>query len=485
MPHSTDQEVRDLVRLASNVTDAFTAALFLVDEPGRDRLTLACCQSLSGSVVPGAVIRMGHGLVGWVAKHERPTLAKNFRYDTTTLQFYSKNEDIKSFAAAPVFDGDRLIGVFAVDSKQQYVFTDKKIKLLNEFAQMFARVIVAGRKRARLSAEVMDAAPLAGMAESFAACAGFDEVARLLRLKAPSVIAHDHLEFAVRSPDDGSFRLARVTGAGLEFGAEPLPLTHYRLGWVISQSRAILAPQLDAPVVPGDNLRWRSFIGAPVIIRNEVVAALGLMARRQGAFRPADVKTLTILAGLCASPLAELYHERLRRGLTGRDPLTGARDLRALLDAAWKPEPAGFVAAVNLKGFARVNYELGFQGGDSVLREMAERLGGALKDRGEVCRLHADTFAIAGRVENRAEASALINRILALLDGTPFHFRGVEASLVPAIGAACYPDDGAALEELLLKAQNALAHAKSQPGAVALFHGEQGGAAPAHLRSLK
>ena len=153
--------------------------------------------------------------------------------------------------------------------------------------------------------------------------------------------------------------------------------------------------------------------------------------------------------------------------------------------AAWQPEPEGFVAAINLKGFARVNYELGFAGGDSVLKEMAERLADALKGRGEVCRLHADTFAIAGRVEDRAEAVALLNRVLALLDGAPFHFRGVEARLVPAIGAACYPADGTALEELLLKAQNALAHAKSQPGAVALFHGESGRVAPAHLRSLK
>ena len=59
----TEKELNNLIRLTSNVFDAFTAALFLVDE-SRSKLVLKAYHSLSRNIIKDAVIEFGHGRMG-------------------------------------------------------------------------------------------------------------------------------------------------------------------------------------------------------------------------------------------------------------------------------------------------------------------------------------------------------------------------------------------------------------------------------------
>lgn len=122
----------DTIKLISNVTDAFTTALFLA-EPMDETLTLQAYYSLSKNIIPDVQFGYGDGMVGWVAKNEKPLIANQFDRDTTTLQFYSVDEDIKSFMAVPLSQGK---GVLSVDSKHKYIFTEKSQKLLLGFADL-------------------------------------------------------------------------------------------------------------------------------------------------------------------------------------------------------------------------------------------------------------------------------------------------------------------------------------------------------------
>ncbi len=134
---SVDPYLLDIIKLISNVTDAFTTALFL-SEPKSESLTLQAYYSLSKNVISKVRFGYGDGMVGWVAKNNKPLIANQFDRDTTTLQFYSVDEDIKSFIAVPLPQGK---GVLSVDSKHKYVFTEKTQKLLLGFADLIARQV--------------------------------------------------------------------------------------------------------------------------------------------------------------------------------------------------------------------------------------------------------------------------------------------------------------------------------------------------------
>ena len=70
---SPPQSLNQLIELTSNVTDAFTTALF-VSDPEKRKLSLAGYHSLSLNFDDKALIAYGDGPIGWVAENEKPYL---------------------------------------------------------------------------------------------------------------------------------------------------------------------------------------------------------------------------------------------------------------------------------------------------------------------------------------------------------------------------------------------------------------------------
>ncbi|RPH86569.1 MAG: GAF domain-containing protein [Desulfobacteraceae bacterium] len=136
MEYSPNHELKDLIELVSNVNEAFTAALFLYNPP-RDRLFLRSYHTLSLQVNPKTTIQPGDSLIGWVAKNKQPVNVAQFDRDNRNLKLYLRDEGIKSFMAVPVGDA----GVLSVDSKRNYVFTDKNQKILQDFARVIYQVL--------------------------------------------------------------------------------------------------------------------------------------------------------------------------------------------------------------------------------------------------------------------------------------------------------------------------------------------------------
>lgn len=123
-----------LTQLIANTTEAYTAALFKVNLE-TETVELAAAQTLSRELIPGAKFRFGQGLVGWVAQNKRRVAASPFEMDSTTLMYYSKDQELKSFIAIPIFGSNStLLGVLAIDSKKNYAFSQMVDKVICDCA---------------------------------------------------------------------------------------------------------------------------------------------------------------------------------------------------------------------------------------------------------------------------------------------------------------------------------------------------------------
>lgn len=77
--------------------------------------------------MPECRIKIGRGLIGWVAKEKKRLHVTCFDRDTRTLGIYSRDVDIKALLAVPFPNGE---GVLMVDSKNRYAFSEKKQRIL-------------------------------------------------------------------------------------------------------------------------------------------------------------------------------------------------------------------------------------------------------------------------------------------------------------------------------------------------------------------
>lgn len=158
---------RDLCRLArfgANVSDAHSCFIFLpsslfadntpglsatgaderVDQAG---VVLAGMHSLSTDIKSQCRVRLGSGLIGWVAKHQQPIHVSPFEHDSRTLGMYTTDQQLKSLIGIPVILNEtaagvkNVAGVIACDSKKSYAFSKLQGKLLENLAAEIANTV--------------------------------------------------------------------------------------------------------------------------------------------------------------------------------------------------------------------------------------------------------------------------------------------------------------------------------------------------------
>ena len=169
--------------------------------------------------------------------------------------------------------------------------------------------------------------------------------------------------------------------------------------------------------------------------------------------------------------------KRLEEQLTHQafhDPLTGLAN-RALfsdrVDHAIRRRSAEQRVAVlflDLDDFKTVNDSLGHGPGDLVLRAVAERLVGCLRDGDTVARLGGDEFAVLVEDAAPIDAQTVAGRVLRSLED-PFEVAGKQVRLSASVGVAFATPEGDA-DDLLRNADVAMYTAKGGgKGGIALF----------------
>jgi len=163
--------------------------------------------------------------------------------------------------------------------------------------------------------------------------------------------------------------------------------------------------------------------------------------------------------------------------LAYRDELTGLPNRRAfmlgietlLAQARTADEPLALLV-IDLDHFRRVNDSLGHQVGDAVLQRVAERIRGVLRASDEVARYGGDEFMVlVGGGPRREDVADVAHKLLEAI-GRPLQTQsGPAISLMPSIGIAMFPTDGATPAELIRHADTAMYRAKARGRATLQF----------------
>ena len=154
--------------------------------------------------------------------------------------------------------------------------------------------------------------------------------------------------------------------------------------------------------------------------------------------------------------------------LAHHDALTGLANRPALVEKIedacarcrrWNEEFN--VLMIDLDRFKQVNDTFGHPVGDELLRQVADRIKGALRETDVLARLGGDEFAIVqvNDVTKGDSAQTLAARIIELVD-EPFAVDGKVVSIGASIGIALAPQHGINANDLLKVADLALYHAK-------------------------
>jgi diguanylate cyclase (GGDEF)-like protein len=148
------------------------------------------------------------------------------------------------------------------------------------------------------------------------------------------------------------------------------------------------------------------------------------------------------------------------------DSLTGLANrvlLNERLEHALDKTDAEQIVAVHhldLDQFKAVNDTFGHPAGDKLLKIVADRLRGLVRETDTIARMGGDEFVIVqSAIADPSEATCLAQRVIRLMS-EPYDLDGQQAVIGASIGIAVGPSDGSSADKLLRNADLALYRAK-------------------------
>jgi diguanylate cyclase (GGDEF)-like protein len=161
------------------------------------------------------------------------------------------------------------------------------------------------------------------------------------------------------------------------------------------------------------------------------------------------------------------------------DQLTGLPNrtlfIEGIEDAVKRSKRLGGTFAVlliDLDGFTEINNTLGTANGDLVLREVAGRLRGSVRDDALVARLAGDGYAVLARgTQGVSDALSTATAIQASFESS-IVLDAVEVRVEASIGIAVMDEHADVPDVLLQRADAALAHARSHHSGIELYSPE-------------
>ena len=158
--------------------------------------------------------------------------------------------------------------------------------------------------------------------------------------------------------------------------------------------------------------------------------------------------------------LIYLAHYDSLTGLPNRE-LFNDRLAHALEQARRRNRIVG-VMFIDLDRFKAVNDTLGHNGGDQLLRQVADRLAQGVRGEDTVGRLGGDEFAMILTELTRVEDAGLVAQKTIAALAAPYHIEGREFFVTASIGIATYPGDAVSAPALIKNADAAMYTIKGQ-----------------------
>ena len=250
--------------------------------------------------------------------------------------------------------------------------------------------------------------------------------------------------------------------------------------WVLENRAAILSnsPGTDyrAKDLPDGPAALTRLLAVPAMFNDEFLGLITVTDSPRN-YEQRDLDTVEQFASLFALAAQKKQAQDHIAHLAHHDPLTGLvnrhlfPDLLAqamILSQRHRKKIA--LLYVDLDKFKQINDDHGHLAGDTVLKEVAARLRGLLRDSDTVARMGGDEFVVILQdIAGKSSVAEVTKKIIETL-AEPILFYETRFTVTASVGISIYPDDDKQIDALLQKADKAMYQAKKSSTASHFFY---------------
>ncbi len=438
----------------------------------------------------------GRGLTGSAFRTRQPCISNDFLADERTRLWHedARRNGVRSAAALPLLNGQRIEGVLIFNSPERGTFTPELVELLQRLGENIAFALDnfdRGDEKAKVEEQkerltrMFEA--LSATNEAIMRAKSRTQMYELVCEAAANGGKFTSTTIALANPD--SDFLCIVASAGPTAAttrntrlsineAHPegrgISGTAFRSGQACISNDYLADPRGRAFHAKIRHDGARSIAAFPLLVRGRPVGVMFFISDKKDTFTAEFVELLQRLADNVSFAIENFDRadEKARADerieyLASHDSLTNLPNremfnglLGQAIEAAGRHQRRLAVLFIDLDRFKIINDTLGHNAGDLLLVEIANRLRQSLRSSDVVARLGGDEFVVI--LEETADSDGVerISRDLLSVLSQPMQLSGHECHTTASIGIAIYPSDGVDVQTLTKNADMAMYLAK-------------------------
>jgi diguanylate cyclase (GGDEF)-like protein len=214
---------------------------------------------------------------------------------------------------------------------------------------------------------------------------------------------------------------------------------------------------------------YRSAAALPLVSGGRPTALIEICSADTEFFNGKELQLLKDLAADISFALEHMGNEEKLNYLAYYDELTGVANrslfsdrLNQLLLEARREKGRVGVVVLELDRFSSVTDTFGRTAGDSIIRQVVERLKDQIENAGSLARISKSSFAVClPFIKEEADVAHFLERPMVRAFEFPFKIDQEELRISFNAGISLYPSDGTEAETLLRNAEAALSKAAS------------------------
>jgi len=247
-----------------------------------------------------------------------------------------------------------------------------------------------------------------------------------------------------------------------------IPLTDENTYWIeqIKSNQIVKIP--DSKMISHEHVKH--LVSIPIMGKDSILGFFEFnLIKTSKYFREDQINLLKIIVNTFAGAMRKVNSEKEINHMAYYDYLTGLPNHTLFKDKlgdsiqqmSTVEEKLGIIF-LDLDSFKIVNDTMGHDGGNELLKKVAEVLSLCVKNRGMVSRFGGDEFLIMiNNVSSKEEIVEIVENIMTLLNQS-FMLKGQEFFVTASAGISMYPEDGEDTDTLIKNADAAMYRAKEQ-----------------------
>jgi sigma-B regulation protein RsbU (phosphoserine phosphatase) len=343
-----------ILNLAAKTMGAEASSLLLMDEK-KEKLRLHISPKEKAEGKKQLELRMGEGIIGWVAEHVQPVISNNVREDP---RFSPELEDqigfpIRSLICVPLLRRGKLVGVAAALNKMnEKEFGQEDLETFSSLADQIAIALDNSYLYSRAKKKTLEMETLLEVEKSLSSSLDINELLELILDSLSKVVRYDAA--AIFLVDKTKQEIEHIKVRGFDAALEPdlhLKIGHGLAGWAAKSQKSIIVPDVrqDQRYIEA-RVETKSEMVVPIISQKRIIGVFNLESNKPSAYTEDDLELLEAFAGLAAISLerARQYEEILKKRQLEEELSIAQRIQQSFLPRE-KPQLAGFdVSGVNI-----------------------------------------------------------------------------------------------------------------------------------------